>query len=249
MTGRFAFRKLVAAALFASAAIGLLFAFRQEPVNGNISLTDGFRLVEAASAADAMEQLYGKRAYMSHDMRPLAQTKFAGPAVTVLMKKEDHKEGAPALQGALDAIDEAPPGSVYVMALEDGLDYAGIGGLMSTAMKFRNLAGAVVDGSVRDTAQIARLQFPVFSRGVVPSSTINHYRFAGKNIAINCAGLQVRAGDIIVADMDGVVVVPIEHAAEVLKRAQELDNTEHSMYPFIEKYKSIREAVAKFGRI
>jgi 4-hydroxy-4-methyl-2-oxoglutarate aldolase len=213
------------------------------------SLADGFRLVEAASAADAMEQLYGKRAYMSHDMRPLAQAKFAGPAVTVLMKKEEHSEGAAALKGMLDAIDEAPSGSVYVMALEDGLDYAGIGGLMSTAMKFRNLAGAVVDGSVRDTAQIARLQFPVFSRGVVPSSTVNHYRFAGKNVPIICAGVQVRPGDMIVADMDGVVVVPHEHAAEVLKRARELDNSEHSMYPFIEKYKSIREAVAKFGRI
>jgi regulator of RNase E activity RraA len=84
---------------------------------------------------------------------------------------------------------------------------------------------------------------------VVPSSTVNHYRFAGKNVAINCAGVQVHPGDIIVADMDGVVVVPNEHATEVLKRAQELDNSEHSMYPFIEKFKSIREAVAKFNRI
>jgi 4-hydroxy-4-methyl-2-oxoglutarate aldolase len=165
------------------------------------------------------------------------------------MKPEENKEGASAIQGALDAIDEAPPGSVYVMALENGLDYAGIGGLMSTAMKFRNLAGAVVDGSVRDTAQIARLQFPVFSRGVVPSTTVNHYRFAGKNILVNCGGVEVHPGDIIVADMDGVVVVPSEHAAAVLARAQELDNSEHSMYPFIEKYKSIREAVRKFGRI
>src|SRR5690348_8924853 len=118
------------------------------------NLIEGFRLVEAASVADAMEQLYGKTAYMSHDMRPLMQTKFAGPAVTVLLRKQEHKEGARAQQGMLDAIDEAPPGSVYVMVLEDGLNYAGIGGLMSTAMKFRGLAGAVVDGGVRDTPQI-----------------------------------------------------------------------------------------------
>lgn len=243
------FLKIVIASC-AGAALLVSLAFREVPAaSDRNSVVEGFRLVEAASAADAMEQLYGKRTYMSHDMRPLALTKFAGPAVTVLMKKEEHNEGASAIQGALDAIDEAPPGSVYVMVLEDGLDYAGIGGLMSTAMKFRNLAGAVVDGSVRDTAQIARLQFPVFSRGVAPSSTVNHYRFAGKNVTLNCAGVQVRAGDIIVADMDGVVVVPSEHAAAVLARAQELDNTEHSMYPFIEKYKSIRQAVAKFGRI
>jgi len=213
------------------------------------SVSEAFRLVEVASVSDAIEQLYGTKAYMSHDMRPLMQTKFAGPAVTVLLKKEEHHEGAPAQQGMLDAIDEAPAGSVYVIVLEDGLDYAAVGGLMSTAMKVRGLAGAIVDASIRDTPQIAKLQFPVFSRGVAPSTTINHYRFVGKNIPVTCAGVQVRPSDIIVADMDGVVVVPQEKAADVLKKAQQLDDTEHSMLPFIEKYKSIREAVRKFGRL
>jgi len=196
-----------------------------------------------------MEQLYGQRAYMSHDMRPLAKTKFAGPAVTVLLKKEEHKEGAAASQGMLDAIDAAPAGSVYVMVLENGLDYAGIGGLMATAMKYRGFAGAVIDGSVRDLPQIGKLQFPVFSRGVAPSTTINHYRFASVNTTVTCAGVKVSAGDIIVADEDGVAVVPKAHAADVLKKAQDLDNTEHTMIPFIEKFRSIKEAVAKFGRI
>lgn len=213
------------------------------------SVVDGFRLVEAASVSDAIEQLYHQKAYMSHEMRPLAGAKFAGRAVTVLLKKEENTDGSKALQGMLDAIDEAPKGSVYVMVLEDGKDYAGIGGLMTTAMKYRGLAGAVVDGGVRDTPQIGKLQFPVFSRGVVPSTTVGHYRFAGMNVRVNCAGADVNAGDVIVADMDGVVVVPAEHAAEVLKKAQQLDQTEHSMLPFIEKYGSIREAVKKFGRI
>ncbi len=209
----------------------------------------GFRQVEAASVADAQEQLYGKKMYMSHDMRPLFSTKFAGPAATVLLRKEEHTEGSKALSGMMDVIDEAPEGSVYVMVLEDGLDYAGLGGLMSTAMKYRGLAGAVVDGGVRDTPQIMKLQFPVFSRGVVPSTTVNHFRVTGKNVPVTCGGIAVRAADIIAADMDGVVVVPREHASEVLKKAQQLDETEHSMYPFIEKYRSIREAVAKFGRL
>jgi 4-hydroxy-4-methyl-2-oxoglutarate aldolase len=213
------------------------------------SLIEGFKLVEVASVADAMEQLYGKKAYMLHDERPLFPTKFAGPAVTVLLKKEENKEGSKALQGMLDTIDEAPAGSVYVMVVEDGLDYAGIGGLMSTAMKYRGLAGAVVDGGLRDTPQVTKLQFPVFSRGIVPSTTVNHYRFAGKNIPVTCAGVEVRPADIVVADMDGVVVVPRDKASDVLKKAQQLDQSEHSMYPSIEKYKSIREAVNKFGRL
>jgi 4-hydroxy-4-methyl-2-oxoglutarate aldolase len=212
-------------------------------------LYDDFRQLEVASVTDAMEQLYGQRNYMSHSMRPLAPAKFAGPAVTVLMKKEEHQQGPKASQGMLDAIDAAPAGSVYVMVLEDGEDFAGIGGLMATAMKARRFAGAVIDGGVRDLPQIQKLQLPVFSRSIVPSTTINHYRFAGSNITVTCAGVRVAANDIIVADLDGVAVVPRARAAEVLKKARELDSTEHDMIPFIEKFRSIREAVEKFGRI
>jgi 4-hydroxy-4-methyl-2-oxoglutarate aldolase len=221
----------------------------QTPEDPQMQVMQGFRMVEVASVSDAMEQLYGQRNYMSHEMRPLAAAKFAGPAVTVMLKREEHKEGAAASQGMLDAIDAAPAGSVYVMVLEDGTDFAGIGGLMATAMKYRGFAGAVVDGSVRDTPQIAKLQFPVFSRGVAPSTTINHYRVTGVNVPVTCAGARVNPGDIITADADGIAVVPKARAAQVLKKAQDLDNTEHSMIPYIEKFRSIKEAVAKFGRI
>jgi len=237
-------RILIVAGLgIASAALWLMAQPAGDP------LMEGFRNVEVASVADAIEQLYGIRAHMNHDMRPVAKTKFAGPAVTVLLKREEHKEGSAASQGMLDAIDTAPAGSVYVMVLEDGSEFAGMGALMATAMKVRGLAAAVVDGGVRDTPQIHRIQFPVFSRGIVPSTTVNHYRFGGTNVKVTCAGVTVNAGDIIVGDEDGVAVVPRAHAADVLKKAQELDNTEHTMLPFIEKFKSIKEAVAKFGRI
>jgi regulator of RNase E activity RraA len=224
-----------------------------------LPIGDEFRLVEVASVSDAMEQLYGQRAYMSREMRPLAPAKFAGPAVTVLLKKEEHKEGSAASQGMLDAIDSSPPGSVYVMVLErgaaspgwseEGADYAGIGGLMATAMKYRGFAGAVIDASVRDTPQIRKLQFPVFSRGVAPSTTINHYRVTGVNVPVTCADVLVNPGDIVTADEDGVAVVPRAKAADVLKKSQDLDDIEHRMIPFIEKFRSIKEAVKQFGRI
>jgi len=231
----------------AATLISLVVVYGQQ--HSGDPIVEGLRLVEVASVADAMEQLYGQRAYMSHEMRPLFMTKFAGPAVTVLMKQEEHKEGAPASQGMLNAIDAAPAGSVYVMVLPNGVDFAGIGGLMATAMKYRGLAGAVIDASIRDTPQIKRLQFPVFSRGIAPSTTINHYRFVGANVPVTCAGVVVNPNDIIVADEDGVVVVPRAKAVEVLKKAQQLDDTEHQMIPFIEKFRSIKQAVEKFGRI
>jgi regulator of RNase E activity RraA len=235
---------LAAAAVLLCAALALV----AQPPSAD-PLIEGFRLVEVASVADAIEQLYSTPAHMSHDMRPVFPTKFAGPAVTVLMEKAEHTEGSKASQGMLDAIDAAPAGSVYVIVLPDGVDIAGIGGLMATAMKNRSLTGAIVDAGVRDTPQIRRIQFPVYARGIVPSTSVNHYRFKAANVPVKCAGVTVHPGDIITADEDGVVAVPKAKAAEVLKRAQELDDTEHRMYPFIEKFKSIKEAVARFGRI
>ena len=219
------------------------------PARTGDPLIDGYSLVEVASVADAVEQVLSRRAHMSVDIQPLFPTKFAGPAVTVLLKKEEHSDGAKDFQGVLDAIDAAPAGAVFVLVLEGGGDTAGIGGLMGTAMKVRGLAGAVIDGGARDTPQLRRIQFPVYSRGAVPSTALNHYRFAGSNVKVICAGVEVNPNDIIVADEDGVAVVPRAEADKVLKKAQELDQTEHQMYPFIEKFKSIKKAVEEFGRI
>jgi len=212
------------------------------------SLLDGFRHVEVASVSDALEQIAGKKMYMTHRMRPLFTTRFAGYALTVSLKKEANHD-PDALKGMLHAIDTGGPNSVYVMVVEDGNDIAGIGGLMGTAMAARNFSGAVIDGGVRDTAYLQKIGFPVYALGVVPSTSVSHYRFAGSNIPVTCDGVPVNPGDIITADSDGVVVVPKGMAPQILKLAQEMDFKEHSMYAYIEKLKSIEEAVAKFGRL
>lgn len=211
-------------------------------------LLEEYRHVEAASVSDAEEQVLHQKHYMAHTMQPIFPTKFAGTALTVLLKKEENKDPQ-ALSGMLAAIDSGGPGAVYVMKVEDGADIAGMGGLMGTAMFARGFVGAVVDGGVRDLPQLKRIGFPVYSTGSVPSTSVGHYRFGGMNIPLEVAGTHVDPSDILVADQDGVVVVPRAHAAEILVRAQQLDNSEHSMYPFIEKFHSIVEAVKQFGRI
>jgi regulator of RNase E activity RraA len=223
-------------------------AFSAPGPSDDAALLDGYRHVEVASVSDAIEKLSGARMYMSHRMRPIFTSKFAGVALTVQLKKEENHDPA-ALQGMLAAIDQGGPNSVYVMAVEDGVDIAGMGGLMGTAMAARNFSGAVIDGGVRDVAYLQKIGFPVFALGIVPSTSINHYRFAGANVPVTCDGVTVNAGDFIVADSDGVVVVPRARAAEVLAIAQEMDFKEHSMYGYIEKLKSIEEAVKKFGRL
>ena len=212
------------------------------------SLLDGFRHVEVASVSDALEQITGRKLYMSHHMRPIFPTKFAGFALTVLLKKETNHDPN-ALDGMLAAIDHGSSNSVYVMVVEDGADIAGMGGLMGTAMNSRNFSGAVIDGGVRDVAYLQKIGFPVYALGIVPSTSVTHYRFAGANIPVVCDGVTVNAADIIVADADGVVVVPRASAPAALKLAQQMDFKEHSMYATIEKLKSIQEAVKQFGRL
>jgi regulator of RNase E activity RraA len=213
-----------------------------------LALLDGYRHVEVASASDALERITGTRGYMSHRMRPIFPSKFAGVALTVELKKEENRD-PDALNGMLAAIDQGASNSVYVMVVEKGVDIAGIGGLMGTAMAARNFSGAVIDGGVRDVGYLQKIGFPVFALGIVPSTSVNHYRFAGVNVPVVCDGVPVNAGDIVAADADGVVVVPRAKAAEVLAAAQEMDYKEHSMYGYIEKLKSIEEAVKKFGRL
>jgi regulator of RNase E activity RraA len=241
---------IIAAAILGMVAVlSITPAFsRPADLNSDTALLDGYRHVEVASVSDAMEKVTGQRMYLSHRMQPIFTSKFAGFALTVKLKKEENHDPH-ALDGMLSAIDQGAPNSVYVMLIEDGADIAGMGGLMGTAMLARNFSGAVIDGGVRDTAYLKKIGFPVFALGNVPSTSVGHYRFDGANIPVKCDGVLVSAGDIVVADSDGVAIVPRAKASEVLATAQDMDFKEHSMYAYIEKLKSIEDAVKKFGRL
>jgi len=208
-----------------------------------------FRHVEVASVSDALEQITHKKMYMTHRMQPIFTAKFAGYARTVLLKKDEGNTDPEALSGMLEAIDQGSTDSVYVMVVEDGEDIAGMGGLMGTAMSVRGYAGAVIDGGVRDVAYLRKIAFPVFATGIVPSTSVHHYKFGGSQIPVVCNGVPVNAGDIVVADSDGVAVVPKSQAQAVLAAAQQMDYKEHSMYALIEQWKSIVQAVKKVGRL
>jgi regulator of RNase E activity RraA len=218
-------------------------------VSSDSELVAQFRHVEVASVSDALEQITHKKMYMSHRMQPIFTSKFAGFARTVQLKKDEGNSDPEALTGMLEAIDQGSTDSVYVMVVEDGEDIAGMGGLMGTAMAARGYAGAVIDGGVRDVAYLRKIAFPVFATGVVPSTSVHHYRFAGSQIPVVCNGVSVNAGDIVVADSDGVAVVPKGQAQAVLTLAQQMDYKEHSMYALIEQFKSIVQAVKKVGRL
>lgn len=241
--------KITALAIVLAAIAGVGWVFAVSAASTDATLLEGYRHVEVASVSDALEQVTGRKMYMSHHMQPIFTTRFAGYAVTVRLKKDEGNRDPNALSGMLEAIDSGAPNSVYVMSVEDGADIAGMGGLMGTAMMARDYSGAVIDGGVRDVAYLRKIGFPVYATGIVPSTSVHHYRFDGSQMPIQCDGVTVNPGDIVTADSDGVVVVPRDKAEQVLAVARDMDYKEHSMYAVIEKLKSIVQAVKQFGRL
>lgn len=214
-------------------------------------LIAGFKSTYAASVSDAVELVTGRVGTMRHDMKLMNGTNLVGRAVTSLVRPAAPAQATPALstRHSVEMIDEARPGEVGVIVMEGSLDIAAMGNLMATAALERGMAGVVLDGAIRDMWDIRRMGLTVYARAKSPRTAVGHYATVAKNVPVECAGVTVRPGDIIVADEDGVVVVPQEHAAAVLKAAQEIDDRERGMYPFIRQFKSLQEAIAKFNRI
>ncbi len=211
-------------------------------------LVKGFSAVATASVADAVDKVCGKRGYMDHELKPRINDKrIVGPAVTVLEGPTD--EFVPPTH-ALDLIDECAAGSVIVIAIGGEADVAIWGGLMTAGAYANGLAGAVLDGGVRDLGEIRRdYDFPVIARAVSPGTTLGRFKTLGANIPVTCGGIEVNPGDIIVGDVDGVVVVPRARAEAVLTMAQEIDQRELEQARLIVELKSLREGLAKYGRI
>lgn len=212
----------------------------------------GFEKTTVASVADAVDQITGKRGFLSHDMRPrTGNIRVVGRATTVLLKRASADKATPALSTGHSTamIDNSRPGDVGVIVIEDGLDVAGIGGLMATAAKARGMAGIIVDGGVRDVKEVRALGLGIYARSVVPSSTVSRFAGIAKDVPVQCAGVTIEPGDWIVADEDGVVRVPRDKAKEVLQRAREIDDRETKMVPYILKFKGLTKAVEVFNRI
>ena len=138
--------------------------------------------------------------------------KFAGPALTVRVRPGDnlilHK-----------AIDLAQKGDVIVVDAGGALNTAIIGAMMSHYAKTRGVEAMVIDGAIRDVAELAALDFPVVARGATPNGP---FKTGPGEIgyAIACGGLSIAPGDLLIGDQDGVLVVPRAEVAAILGLAQ-----------------------------
>jgi len=239
---------VISLAALAATFVVLAFATTAAPADPLIA---GFSKTTVASVADAVDQVTGERGFLSHDMRPRVGGQIVGRAVTALVKPSTPEQATPQLSAkhVIEMIDHGKPGEVAVIVIEDGLDIAGIGGLMATTAKSREMAGVIVDGGVRDVAEIRALGLPVYSRSVTPATSVGRYASVSNQTPVRCAGVLVKPGDILVGGEDGVVRVPAGKAAEVLKRAEEIDARESKMVPYILKFKSLTKVVQMFNRI
>ncbi|GGL80021.1 dimethylmenaquinone methyltransferase [Streptomyces fumigatiscleroticus] len=170
---------------------------------------DGFTEIPTTTLADVL----GREQVMDIGIRPLWQPvpRIAGPAFTVRCPQGDNLM-------LHAAIHRAQPGSVVVVESGD-LDHALAGGNVCAVAQRRGVAGFVADGLIRDLAEVRERGFPVFARGIIPIP-------GGKkaveplNVQVRCGGVAVDAGDIVVADEEGVVVVPAARRDEVLGAAR-----------------------------
>lgn len=170
----------------------------------------GFLDIPPTTLADVL----GRGQVMDHGLRPLwgPAPRIAGPAFTVRCPPGDNLM-------LHAAIYRAAPGSVIVMDSGGDTDYAVAGGNVCAVAQRRGIAGFVIDGVIRDLAEIRAMGLPVLARGIAPCPG-GKSAVAPLGKPVRCGGVEVHAGDIVVADEEGVAVVPAAQAAEVLAAAR-----------------------------
>ena len=148
--------------------------------------------------------------FMDPGLRPIiSRFNFAGPAVTVRCFGTDNAI-------VHYAVDAARPGDVIVVDRLGDMRYACWGGGVSLGAHVKGIAGAVIDGVLTDRVEIEDLRFPVFGRGISPLTTRAPGLTGELNVSVRCGGVIVNPGDIVLADDDGIVVLPPARIAEIV---------------------------------
>lgn len=198
--------------------------------------------------ADAVEAATGTRGWMSADMKPIGEKKIVGRAWTATLRPVLKHDERTYPNHALDILDEAPAGSVLVYVLQGSVEIAGMGNLMATTAQVRGLEGTVIDGAIRDVAEVRTIGHQVFARRISPATSVGRLVSVSKQTPVTCADVLVRPGDYIVGDLDGVVVVPQEVTDKVVALLQDYDARESKMVELIRKERSMRKALEIYGR-
>jgi len=198
--------------------------------------------LDTCAISDALDHLNLKGAVIG--IRPVWPCpRIAGRAVTVkivpagLTRPEHHL--------ATPAVESAEPGDIIVVDNAGRTDVSSWGGILSNAAQVKGIRGVVIDGACRDVDESREIGFPVFARAGVPVTARGRIIQESFNKLIQCGGVQVRPGDLVLADGSGVTFVPHEHADEVLEAAERIVSREAVMTEAVRAGRSVVDVMAE----
>ncbi|MBX3438870.1 MAG: RraA family protein, partial [Planctomycetaceae bacterium] len=172
-----------------------------------------------AVVSDALDAAGFRRQSPGVELRPITtQQLLVGRCKTTLWDDLYHEDPRP-YELELKAVDACRADDVLIAACHGSMRSAIWGELLTTAASNRGCVGALVDGAVRDVVRMKDMGFPVFARGTSPLDSLHRQRVVDLDVPVEIGGVVFRSGDLVFADLDGVVVVPQEAEADVIRHA------------------------------
>jgi len=202
-------------------------------------LMDKLRSLSTCTLSDALDRLGISGVVLG--IRPTWPDcpRIAGPALTIKLGKAGDK---PAHTGLLEAVDMVKSGNVIVIDNRGKLDINSWGGILTVVASTKGAEGVVIDGATRDVDDIRMLRFPAYARSVVPTTARGRVQFEGANVPVQCGDIRVAPGDAVVADENGVIIIPASKARQVLEVGEKLVEIESAIIDDIKKGISATEA-------
>ena len=200
-----------------------------------------------AVICDSLDELGLRNQAMRPNLRPVyPKASMAGWARTISCCDLYHIPEDP-YGKEIEAIDSLLPGEVAVVGTGESTRNAPWGELLSTAATARGSRGAVVDGLVRDVDKIEAIPFPVFAAGLKPVDSQGRGIVTDYNLPVECGGVLVSPGDLVVTDADGVIVVPETAIEDTIRRALERVNLENRTRDELRQGAYLRDVYEKYG--